>query len=100
MTKSYRITGADALRIAARDNLTLHCHANPIDDGGIVTVAQGHEIAREDASLLYVIVQPAGWTGDATGYNVCDYFQPGDCGGSYNGADDDGVEPIWADAAE
>lgn len=99
--KTYKITGADALRLAERDNLTLRCHANPIDDdGGIVTLAQGREIAHEDVGLLYVTVQPVGWTGDATGYNVCDYFQPGDCGGEYNGPDDDGIEPVWADTTE
>jgi hypothetical protein len=97
MKKPYRITGQDAIRLAIRDNLTLKKFAGPIDGARTVSVSEAHEIARQDPGLVYVDVQVSGWTGDATGYNVCDYFQPGDCGGSYNGPDEDGVEPIWTD---
>lgn len=31
----------------------LQCSANPVDDGGPVTVDQARQIAREDASLIY-----------------------------------------------
>lgn len=104
MKRTYKITGTEALRLAERDNLTLHCHANPIDDGGVITIEQGRAIAKEDASLLYIQVVPTGWTGDATGYQVCDYFRLiGDehnDGTRYNGPDDDGIEPTWADAPQ
>lgn len=96
--KTYRITGNDAIRLARRDSLTIRKYADPIDGARIVTIGEAIAIAREDAGLVYIDVQPVGWTGDATGYNVCDYFQPADVGGRYNGAADDGVEPIWADA--
>lgn len=100
MKKQYRIKGTEAIRLAERDNLTLRKYADPVDGARVVTPAEASEIAREDAGLIYVTVVAVGWTDDATGYNVCDYFQPGDCGGEYKGADDDGVEPVWADAAE
>lgn len=96
--KTYRITGPDAIRLAERDSLTLKKFADPIDVARPVSLSEARDIAREDSGLIYVDVQPNGWTSDATGYNVCDYFQPGDCGGSYNGPDDDGVEPTWTDA--
>ena len=35
----------------------------------------------------------AGWTDDAEGYNVADYFA---ADGTYLGADEDGVEPLFA----
>lgn len=98
MQKTYKITGQDAIRLAIRDNLTLRKYADPIDSARIVTASEAHDIAREDAGLIYVTVTPIGWTDDAAGYNVCDYFHAGDCGGKYNGPDDDGVEPVWADA--
>lgn len=98
MSTNYKIKGQDAIRLAERDGLTLRKYADPIDGARVVTASEARDIAREDAGLIYVTVTPVGWTDDATGYNVCYYFQPGDCGGDYNGPDDDGVEPIWADA--
>jgi len=103
MTTSYKITGADAIRLAERDNVTIRCYANPIDDGGIVTPSVARQIAKEDPGLVYVSVNPCGWwdgermLSEMPGYNVCDYFQPRYCGGEYNGPDDDGVEPRWSD---
>lgn len=98
---SYKITGHDAIRLAERDNLTIRCYANPIDDGGVVTPDVARQIAREDAGLVYVIVTPSGWwTGnqrvsEMSGYNVSDYVTSS---GMYLGPDDDGVEPTWDDA--
>jgi len=95
--KTYRITGQDAIRLAERDTLTLKKFADPIDGARTVTPSEARDIAREDGGLIYVDVQPTGWTSDETGYNVCDYF---DHGGAYNGPDVDGVEPTWADVCE
>lgn len=101
MKSTYKIDGADAVRLAERDALTLHCHANPLDAGGVVTVALGREIAKEDPSLVYVMVTPAGWwdgqrmLSELPGYNVSDYFTPS---GMYLGPDDEGAEPRWDDA--
>lgn len=102
MTTSYRITGADAIRLAERDNLTIHCYANPIDDGGIVAPNVARQIIKEDPNLIYVTVSPSGWV-DAEGhslttmdgYNVSDYFTSS---GMYLGPDDDKIEPRWNDA--
>ena len=47
MKNSYKITGADAIRLAERDNLTIRCYANPIDDGGIVTPSVARQIALQ-----------------------------------------------------
>ena len=101
MTTSHKITGMDAIRLAQRDNLTIRCHANAIDDGGIVTLGVARQISREDANLIYVTVEPSGWV-DADGrslstmdgYDVSDYFSPA---GMYLGPDDAGIEPRWND---
>jgi hypothetical protein len=103
MNTSYKITGSDAIRLAERDNLTIHCYANPIiDDGGVVPVGVARQIAKDDPNLIYVTVQPYGWV-DAEGrslstmdgYNVSDYFTSD---GMYLGPDDDNIEPRWNDA--
>jgi len=99
---NYTITGTDAIRLSERENLTIRCYKNPIDDGGPVSANVARQIAREDAGLVYVTVIPTGWR-DATG-NHCDsegrtvegYFASS--GMSYLGPDDDGVEPCWSDA--
>lgn len=99
--KSYKITGTEAIRLAERDGLTLHCHANPVDGGGIVTLEKAREIVREDQSLIYVLATPTGWYGEnyvfrlegPEGYNVDDYFR----GAEYLGPDEFGVEPTWTD---
>lgn len=72
--KTYRITGADAIRIAERDGCT--------SVNGAINVT------------------PSGWycgTGDvrplSDGFDVDDYFR----GGRYLGPDVNGVEPTWAD---
>lgn len=98
---TYKITGNDAVRLSERDQLTLHCHANPLDDGGIVSTEMGRQIARDDANLLWVdVVIDGWWTGsqavsEMPGYNVSDYFTSG---GMYLGPDDDGIEPRWSDS--
>lgn len=99
---SYKITGNDAIRLAERENLTIHCHANPIDDGGPVPVITALQIVRDDPALIYVNVTPTGWR-DAHG-NHCDsegrtveaYFNA--YNGEYLGPDCYGVEPCWSDA--
>jgi hypothetical protein len=60
-------------------------------------VGEARQIAREDSSLIYCVVEPTGWTipaNFAAGYNVDDYFR----GATYLGPDEAGVEPTWADA--
>lgn len=99
---AYRITGADAVRLAERDNLTVYCDANPTDDGGTITVAMARAVVREDPSLVYVLVSPRGWwigqraSEAPEGYNVHDYWSTD---GTYLGPDDDGIEPTFDDAA-
>ena len=61
MKNNYKITGEDAIRLAERDGLTIRCYANPIDDGGAVTIDAAREILKEDPSLIYVDVQAGGW---------------------------------------
>ena len=102
MNTSYTITGSDAIRLAERDSLTVHCYDNPIEDGGVVSVGVGRQIAKDNPDLIYVIVQPSGWV-DAEGrslstmdgYNISDYFTSD---GMYLGPDDDNIEPRWNDA--
>lgn len=100
MNTHYTITGADAVRIAQRDNVTIHCYANPLDDGGIVTPDLAAQILRDDPSLIYITVQPTGWwdgkqsLSEMPGYNVSDYFTSS---GMYLRPDDDGVEPTCGD---
>lgn len=102
MSKNYKITGADAIRLAERENLTVHCYANPIDDGGPVTVGVARQIAKDDPSLIYVMVVPTGWRNaqgnhcDDEGRTVEGYFTSS---GMYLGPDDDDVEPCWNDAS-
>ena len=100
--RSYRITGHDVIRIANRENLTVCCHANPIDEGGVVTLDIARQIVRDDPSLIYAIVIPTGWRDasgnhcDADGRTVDGYFNR--TTGEYLGPDDDGVEPCWSSA--
>lgn len=93
--KTYKITGREAIRIAARDGVTLQKHADPIEGyrSGL-SLDEAADIARHDESLLFISVIPSGWTGHAEGYQVDDYF----AGTQYQGPDTDGLEPIWADA--
>lgn len=101
--KTCKITGAHAIRLAKRENLTVHCHSNPIDDGGEVSVGEARQIANEDPNLLYVLVTTTGWRNaqgnhcDGEGRTVEAYF--GGSRGMYLGPDDDGVEPCWNDAS-
>ena len=97
----YKITGRDAIRLAVRDQLTLMCHANPIDGGGAITPEVGVQIVNEDPSLVYVNVTPRGWwdgkrvSGVPDGYHVGDYFNSS---GMYLGPDSEGIEPTWDDS--
>lgn len=82
MNATYSITGSDATRLAARENLSV----------------------REDANgKPFVIVTPAGWRNaqgnhcDGEGRTVEAYFNS--YTGEYLGLDDDGVEPCWNDAS-
>jgi hypothetical protein len=102
--KTWKIEGNAAIRIAERDGVTLHKYADPreVYRKG-VSVSEARDIAKEDADLIYCLVQPTGWTGDAAGYNVADYFRGSlngmaRSGTKYLGPDADGVEPTWSDA--
>ena len=68
MKKNKKITGADAIRAAARDGLTLRKKADPVDGARIVTEDEAWEIIREDAGLVYVLVHVRDWTDSADGY--------------------------------
>lgn len=100
---TWKIEGTEAIRIAERDSVTLHKCADPTDGYRVVTIDEARQIAKEDASLIYCVVEPTGWTGDATGHNAADYF-PGSLDGTarsgakYLGPDQNGVEPTWCDA--
>lgn len=102
MSMSYKITGADAIRLAERDNLTIYCAANPVDNGGIISVDEAREAVREDPSLVCVRVTPRGWwdgqrgSQATVGYDVDSYFTSA---GMYLGPDDDGIEPTWDDVS-
>jgi len=54
--KTYKIAGAEAIRIAERDGLTLHKYADPVDGGRVVSLDEARDIAREDPGLVYVLV--------------------------------------------
>jgi hypothetical protein len=97
---TYKITGSDAIRLAERDNLTIHCYSNPIDDGGVVTAGVARQIAKEDPNLVYVDVVADGWWDNRRltsidGYNVADYFNST---GMYLGPDGFDIEPTFSDA--
>ena len=66
--KTYKIAGAEAIRIAERDGLTLRKYADPVDGGRVVSLDEAREIAREDAGLIYVLVHVRDWTDSADGY--------------------------------
>ena len=96
-SSTYTITGHHAIRIAERDGLTLRKYADPTEPARHdLTEAEAREIARSDASLVYIRVTHAGWTGPHDGYSIGDYFASGDH--RYCGPDDDGIEPTWQDA--
>ena len=80
-TTTYSITGADALRLAQRENLRV----------------------RYSDGTPFVIVTPTGWR-DKSGNHCGDegrtveaYFNA--YTSEYLGPDDDGVEPCWNDAS-
>lgn len=99
MSTTYTIKGRDAIRLAERDALTLYKFADPTEGEQTVTPDEARAIAREDANLIYVTVQPVGWTeGDGSGhegYQVSDYFV-----GRYSGPDYFDIEPTFTDAGE
>ena len=105
-TPTYKISGADAIRLAERDRLTLHKYADPIEEArDDISAEEAEEVIREDPKLVYVHVQFAGWTGRIVdGHpiikarnlnNVGDYFM---VTGEYLGPDEDDIEPVWTDA--
>lgn len=79
MSKTYKITGSEAIRLAQRENLTV----------------------GDNDGTPFVTVIPTGWRNaagnhcDSEGRTVEAYFR----GNEYLGADDDGVEPCWNDAS-
>lgn len=104
ISMTYRISGEHAVRLALRDGLKLRKAADPVSGyEEDITAVRALEVMREDPALVYVIVRPAGWTGEAAGYQVTDYFRgslQGHAlsGATYLGPDDDGVEPVWIDS--
>lgn len=83
MKHIYSITGSDATRLAARENLRV----------------------REDGDgKPFVIVTPTGWRNsagnhcDGEGRTVEAYFNA--YTGDYFGPDAEGVEPCWNDASQ
>ena len=101
MKPTHKITGADAIRLAERDNLTMQCYANPSDDGGVGAPNVARQIAKEDPSLIFVTVEADGWwdgsqrVSEMRAYSAEDYFNES---GMYLGPDEKGVEPAWSDA--
>ena len=100
-TITYTITGREALRIAERESLAIHCAENPIHTGDTTSHPLALEVAKYDASLVSVTVTPTGaWRNsrgsyvDGEGRNAHDYFR----GGEWLGPDDDGIEPAFDDA--
>lgn len=99
---TYTITGREALRLAERDDLTIH--ATPcaiIPEGGPVPLGTAKQIAKDDPSILSVRVELDGWW-DGTrlrfappAYDVGEFF---DRDGEFLGPDEYGIEPTWKDA--
>lgn len=96
MQNGYTITGADAIRLAARDGLTIHSTRGDVD-----AAEAGSMIRFDGAESVWVAVTPDGWwdggrvASTPDGYRVDDYFTSS---GMYLGPDDDGIEPTWDDA--
>lgn len=96
MKITYRINGENAIRLAARDGLTLRKYTDPIEAAGVVDEDKAREIIAIDPSLIYVHVTESGWTQHAEGVNVSDYFR----GAQYLGPDEYDTEPVWSDVEE
>lgn len=98
--KIYTLTGHDAIRLADDNTFTLRKYSDPTEGARTVTLDEAREIAKVDASLIYAVVTPTGWNAEpnlTAGYHFGNYF---DLDGSYQGPDDDGVEPQFEDAPE
>ena len=98
-----KLTGLAAIDIAEANGLPLNKYADPIEDARPgLDIAEARKVALEDPSLIYTVVECVGWkqAGESIetpeGINVADYFRDGE----YLGADQDGVEPIFAIAAD
>jgi len=105
MNEIYKINGENAMRLAARDGLTLRKYADPVDVAqDEISATKAREVARIDPSLVYVEVVHQGWwiecfqrsvwIGCGDGVNISDYFR----GHKYLGPDLYGLEPTFADA--
>ena len=99
-----KLTGLAAIDIAEANGLLVNNYEWPlIEDARTgLDIAAARKVAAADPSLIYIDVECVGWkqagitieTPD--GINVADYFRNGE----YLGADQDGVEPIFAIAAD
>ena len=96
MNEIYKINGENAMRLAARDGLTLRKYADPVEAAqDEISATKAREVARIDPSLVYVEVVHQGWWPDRNdGVNISDYFR----GHKYLGPDVYGLEPTFADA--
>ena len=99
MNEIYKINGENAMRLAARDGLTLRKYADPVDVAqDEISATKAREVARIDPSLVYVEVVHQGWwiecfqrsvwIGCGDGVNISEYLGP----------DLYGLEPTFADA--
>lgn len=101
MSNAYRITGSDALRIAALDNLTIYTDSRLANGAETVSAHEAREILRDNPESVWVSVTPRGWRDRnggcpaPDGYTAADYWT---ADGMYLGPDDDGIEPSFDDA--
>jgi hypothetical protein len=106
--KTFKITGEDAIRLAERDGLTIHCEPNVVmPDGGVVNAAVARGIIHHDgADTIFIEVQQHGWViggvpvserPKRAGFTIEDFFNES---GMYLGPMDDRAEPRWDDAPE
>ena len=98
-----KLTGLAAIDIAEANGLPLNKYEDPIEDARTgLDIDEARKVAGEDHSHVYIHVECAGWkqAGEIIetpeGINVADYFRDGE----YLGADQDGVEPIFAIGAD
>ena len=93
---AYQIYGHHAIRIAERDGVVLRAYTQPeLGYQAFLSLDQARQAVADNVRTVFCEVVPIGWSnGMPSGRNVDDYFRHG----QYLGADEDGIEPRWADA--